>query len=450
MIFLYCLAPALAYEPETTWWHLDQVELAPWGRLSTEHSALFIPAEDYRLFSVEAESSSGPVLVASQSEEYCGDAQSVLVGEKHQVLCSIPVEGILAWEDRELVADDTWLLHGVSDVDGDGYHDLFGRDALHLYRDGGYERVEYPPPNVEALDGRRVPVADLTGDGRSDLIASYYVDEQFFGYFYNFDAGVIELHPGESGGYGEPLWRIELDQPLFEALPLQLDDDPQLELLGLIADGFSTLGPDFRSVYVARFDFDETGQLDQQIVYDELPDAVPFCHGSCEPRMEPMGDVDGDGYDDVLVAISYQETKQETSALHILTGANGFDLTRPLLRLRETSEQLGPVDLKQVLTADLNGDGRLDVAMGRSNGRELDSSTIQVWFAPFLEPDDPATDTGGSPPTAEPPATADAGPSKTGGANDEGCGCQGAPSPAAWLVLAFPWLFARRSPRRRS
>ncbi len=445
MLFLVA-SLAAAYEPESIWWHLDEFRQSGHSPLSSAGGSLYQQSGTNGLLVFDAVGQAAPAWVPSDSSEECASAQSVPVGGKHQLLCSLPLEGILAWEDRAVVADDTWLGQGVPDVDGDGYDDLIGQDALHLYRDSGYERVEYPPPNVEALDGRRVPVADLTGDGRSDLIASYYVDEQFFGYFYNFDAGVIELHPGESGGYGEPLWRIELDQPLFEALPLQLDDDPQLELLGLIADGFSTLGPDFRSVYVARFDFDETGQLDQQIVYDELPDAVPFCHGSCEPRMEPMGDVDGDGYDDVLVAISYQETKQETSALHILTGANGFDLTRPLLRLRETTEQLGPVGMKHVLTSDLNGDGRLDVVLARDNGRDLDSSTIQVWFAPFLEADDPPADTG----RAVPPATAASGPSKKRGSNDEGCGCQGVPAPAAWLVLAFPWLFARRSPRRRS
>jgi hypothetical protein len=290
-------------------------------------------------------------------------------------------------------------------------------------------------------------VADLTGDGRSDLIASYFVDEEFFGYFYNFEGGVIELHPGQSGGYGEPLWRIELDQPLFEALPLQLDDDPQLELLGLIADGFSTLSPDFRSVYVVRLDFDETGQFAEQIVYDELPNANVFCNLLCEPRLEHIGDVDGDGHDDVLLAIFYQETEQETSALHILTGANGFDLTRPLLRLRETSEQLGPVERKQVLTSDLNGDGRLDVAMARDNGRELDSSTIQVWFAPFLEPDPTLTDTAAATPADSSSSTA--APSKSRKSGDQGCGCQGVPSPGPWLAMALPWFLGRRSPRRR-
>jgi hypothetical protein len=448
MMLLLASSLASAYEPETIWWHLDQVEVAPWGRLSTDHSALFIAAEDYRLFKVEEVlPTSMPVLVPSQGEDYCGDAQAVRVGDEYQLLCSIPVQGILRWETSERVADDSWLLDVVPDIDGDGYDELFGRDSLHLYRPTGFERVEYPPPNLEALDGRRVPISDLTGDGRSDLIASYFVDEEFFGYFYNFDGGVIELHPGQSGGYGEPLWRIELDQPLFEALPLQLDDDPQLELLGLIADGFSTLSPDFRSVYVVRIDFDDAGQPASQIVYDELPDAVVFCHVFCEPRLESVGDVDGDGYDDVLLAISYQEAMQETSALHILTGANGFDLTQPLLRLRETSEQLGPIDLKQVLTADLNGDGRLDVAMARDNGRDLDSSTIQVWFAPFLEPDPTLTDTAAAASTDS--SASNAAPSKNRRSGDQGCGCQGVPSPGPWLAMALPWFLGRRSPRRR-
>jgi hypothetical protein len=158
--------------------------------------------------------------------------------------------------------------------------------------------------------------------------------------------------------------------------------------------------------------------------------------------------VDGDGYDDVLLAISYQETMQETSALHILTGANGFDLTQPLLRLRETSEQLGPIDLKQALTADLNGDGRLDVAMARDNGRELDSSTIQVWFAPFLEPDPTLTDTAAAASTDSSASTA--APSKSRRTGDQGCGCQGVPSPGPWLAMALPWFLGRRAPRRRA
>jgi hypothetical protein len=287
VIFLLWLAPALAFEPETTWSHLDQTRLAPWGRLSNEQSALFVPTEDYRLITQDVMSLSAPSTVPSESDEYCGHAQSVPFGNATDLLCSIPPEGILTWRDRALVAEDTWLIHGLPDVDGDGYPDLMGHDALHLYRTSGYQRVDYPPPTVEALDGRRVPVADITGDGRSDLIASYFVEERFLGYFYRFDAGVIELHPGESRGYGEPTWRIELDLPLFEALPLQLDNDPQLELLGLIADGFSTIGNDFYSVPIVRFDFDEAGQPVEHTVYDELPDAVLFCYLSASPAWSP-------------------------------------------------------------------------------------------------------------------------------------------------------------------
>ena len=442
----WLISMATAFQPATSWQHLDDTHLSRNYPLSSMGGYIYLQPDRYGLLRFESSLRMAGTPIPSIGKEACLNGRVVANHTTPSILCC-DATNILTWDTREYAAEDS-LLWSAVDVDNDGFDDLIGYEALHLYRDDGYHSVPYPPPTVDALVSTEHPIADLTGDGRADLLRSYYTGEEFMGYFYNFHAGIIALHPGGADGFGDAAWELQLHKPLIDALPLQLDADPQLELIGLVASSLDSISSELGQVALVRIDFDSHGEPEQVTEEPWLQNVTMFCTTFCWPTLHAVGDVDGDSFDDVLLAISHLRTPIESSALHILTGTNGFDLAAPLLRLQETTERMEGVNRKQALTADLNGDGLLDVVMSRDNEDFDGSSTLQVWFAPFLEPPTPTTtpdttDTGTAAPTGD--TSRSSPPQPPNGANDgRGCSCNTSPVSLSWLAFALPWFLARR------
>ena len=280
-------------------------------------------------------------------------------------------------------------------------------------------------------------------------------------YGLKFDEGVVVMHPGGPRGFRAAAWELELDEPLFAAIALQLDDDPQLELVGLTGAGMQGYSLWPSAVFPVRVDFAADGTRESTTQYGAFGRATSLCGLRCLGQLHPIGDVDGDGYDDVLLALVDPDLEPiETAFFHILTGANDFDLSQPLARLEMDLTGDPESDPIQVHTADMNGDGLLDVAAVWTNEWQNDverSATLQVWFAPFVDPPGPTAttgDTGQATDTAPPVDTADTAPPTTPpsakpkrGNPKGGCGCTVAASPAAaWLL---PLMLALSLHRRR-
>lgn len=455
------LTLAFAFEPETAFWHerqrMHRAGFFEQGGILYAHLESF---DSYQLDPRGGQSATGWTL----SSDLPADCA------RHWWIENAPDQGRLGCargdtierESGVLIVQDSMHFTDV-DIDGDGVNDLMGRDMTHLYTPSGYLTFPYPEPVLDSRLSFRVPIADVTGDGKADLIHAHATDEVSFGYFYGFDSGLIALHPGGASGFGEAAWTLELEAPLYEAITLQLDDDPQLEILGLLGSSISTISWDAGLVQIVRIDISETGEP-SVVTYPPIEGGDTLCGSGCPAQLEAIGDIDGDGHEEVLLALSTAVDGVWAGVLRILTPSNGFDVQAPLANLQLTPEQLGDppgYDDLQVLTSDLNGDGRLDVAMARRNdpfafGQEPEfESTVQVWYAPWLAPDAEPEDTGAASPTGATGSTGDTaaspGPRSPGPGGEEpsGCGCSSTAAPAAWgglglWLLGVPWLRLRR------
>ena len=247
-----------------------------------------------------------------------------------------------------------------------------------------------------------------------------------------------------------------------------MDDDPQHEILTIATDHVDNISIIFDYVNLVVIDFDEQGMP----FANDLGRVNAYNRGSIEQQLLPIGDLDADGIDEVLlVAETSSDFTEERYNASILAQSTGW--LEPIQILWPTPEQGGDSGIEyrtpQVTTGDLNGDGRLDVAMTRSNVAEgALGGTVQIWWAPFLAPDenpiepipydpaacgalpaepaeDPTTGHTGTP-EPEPLPEPEPKPTRRKPAQTQACGCQQQPFHAAWaFVLAFAW---RRRGRR--
>jgi hypothetical protein len=314
-----------------------------------------------------------------------------------------------------------------------------------------------------------LPVADLDADQHDEILYSEYTEPFFLGYFTQYYGSRLLLHRGTPEGLAaEPAWALDVDLVVLQAITLQMDDDPQHEILTIATDHVDNISIIFDYVNLVVIDFDEQGMP----FANDLGRVNAYNRGSIEQQLLPIGDLDADGIDEVLlVAETSSDFTEERYNASILAQSTGW--LEPIQILWPTPEQGGDSGIEyrtpQVTTGDLNGDGRLDVAMTRSNVAEgALGGTVQIWWAPFLAPDenpiepipydpaacgalpaepaeDPTTGHTGTP-EPEPLPEPEPKPTRRKPAQTQACGCQQQPFHAAWaFVLAFAW---RRRGRR--
>jgi len=273
--------------------------------------------------------------------------------------------------------------------------------------------------------GRGIAAADWDGDGYDDLLIGV---PGTVGPTSTEEAGRLELYRGGPGGLATtPAWSLDgtgAEQLGNDVALLDIDGDGVVEVLATadiptgmelqIYDGALGIPPTTPS---ASHVFASTGLVE-------------------EPRLVGVGDIDGDGTEDLVV---HRAFAGPTMTLHLGTPA-GFDPTPAWtapLALANHHEGMG------VDAGDIDADGVPDLIIAHPygaliiDGDELDEPP---WDDPKTGP---TTDTGtpmdtGTPAPTEPTGTDDSIAAPRAPTEAEGCSCR-TPPEAAWTL---PW--ARR------
>lgn len=318
-----------------------------------------------------------------------------------------PVGARYAWRVRgcEDASCSDWsapryLDVGVSpdDFDGDGYADVAvgapfqagegGREGrVWLYRavDGllpsaPSRTYSSPAPQANELFGNVVAAAgDVNGDGYSDLVVSAPVSDGAAGV----DQGrVFVLFGGPEGPVTESA--VELAPPLPQT-------DAQFGFS--IAGAGDVNGDGFDDVLVGSHRYSQTvvGAGAAFLFYGSATEL-----GAHVQRLENLssspdaqfgvsvmgvGDLNGDGYDDVVIGSNRQATPAENEgAAFLFYGASGGLSATPDLMLDNPSNQANAFFGRGITGADFDGDGYSDLVVGAETYSSPESGEGSVFI----------------------------------------------------------------------
>ena len=259
----------------------------------------------------------------------------------------------------------------VSVFDGDGLSD----DTLEL--DEGEDKI-YGVDDYDYL-GYSLVMGDVTGDGYDDVVASAYGNDDAAS-----NAGAVYVLPGNSS--------LEWDT--------YADDAAEIEIRGDAANAY--LGGD---TLAHPGDIDGSGQLDLGLTSEaagevwlfrnpgagvmDVGDADHTFTGTAGDAGAMLGidsDLDGDGADDIVIGVDSDDTAGTDQGLvHVLSWSSSWGASLTSADARATldgGEAGGLVGSGGAGGADLDGDGREDVAVGEraSDGGGVDAGA--VWVIP--------------------------------------------------------------------
>jgi hypothetical protein len=265
-------------------------------------------------------------------------------------------------------------LSPAGDVNGDGYADVI----VAATQDGGIYNGE--PGTVYVFHGSpaglsSVPdwtatgiqsqeeysqvstAGDVNGDGYSDVIIGAPSYDAVF-----HDEGRAELYLGGPGGLAAtPAWRIQSNRPA--------------NLMGTVACAGDVNGDGFADVLVGSENYAglevSEGRVD---VFQGSPSGLPLSPTTTiEVNLEgarlgypvaTAGDVNGDGYSDILAgATTLPVPLPYTGAVYLFMGAPGGIATTAAWRT-ETDQASAGLELTVASAGDVDGDGFSDVLVG--------------------------------------------------------------------------------------
>jgi hypothetical protein len=294
-------------------------------------------------------------------------------GGNHQLISTTPVNII---EGNQANA---WLGYretSVGDVNGDGYDDVivsaYGYDdnglqdqgAVFLYLGTAHGLSATPAAKLEsnqagAAFGRSVASAgDVNGDGYADVIigAHLYSDGES-------EEGAAFLYLGSATGLSTTPAAI-------------LEGNQASAWFGYsVASAGDVNGDGYSDVIVGAFKYDDNGLQDQGAAFVYLgspsgisttPVAILECNqanASFGISVANVGDVNGDGYSDVMVgAIYYNNGHTEEGAVFLYAGSASGLSTTPVWQ--QSAGQDYAFMGTRISSGDINGDGYSDVVVG--------------------------------------------------------------------------------------
>jgi len=272
------------------------------------------------------------------------------------------------------------------DVDGDGLDDVVVEvnnmaDQLVLTNVGG-ARVATMPYGPWDTAPIAFPLPDLTGDGLGDVLVSVpdALGSKQTGFL--IEDCRLELFPGTVNGYANvPDRTFPCPRMVHDLVPAQLDADPALEFVAL------------DDIYDLFYDVTYAPAV---VVFDDVDAGLGVLHEHTIPTvgsshrlsLAPLGDVDGDGLDDILLV---PDDELGATGLGVDLAALGstadFAPSAPIATFDV------PVAPRSVVlhTQDINADGAVDILAVASAST---GHTALVWETPFdLQPQADTGDT---------------------------------------------------------
>jgi hypothetical protein len=278
----------------------------------------------------------------------------------------------------------------AGDVNGDGYSDVIlgssqfdggqsdeGRTFLYLGSPAGLGAFAVwtsEPDQAGAWFGYAAASAgDVNGDGYADVIvgAPYYDNGQT-------SEGRAWLYLGSAGGLGGPAWAIEGDQ--------------EGAVLGISAGTAGDVNADgFSDVLLGLSQYDH-GQSNEGVVWvfhgsgnglGSTPSRIieaDQAEASFGTRAATAGDVNGDGYSDVIVsAIGFDGGQEDEGRAYVYHGGAGGLAALPAWTT-ESDQPLAQLGWSAATAGDVNGDGYSDVIVGAHLYDNGETNEGKVWL----------------------------------------------------------------------
>ncbi len=301
----------------------------------------------------------------------------------------LPVNESWTFESNSAYSYLGWRASSIGDVNGDGYSDV--AIGAPYYNSKGRAYIFYGTPTgllttpSLTIDGDQpnsefsnfvATAGDINGDGYSDFLvgAELYSSPEY-------KEGKIFLHMGSSAGLGTtPVWTAESNQPNAE--------------FGMsVATAGDVNGDGFSDVVVGAWRYGN-GQIGEGKAFVYHGSAaglsVPISwtaegdqsSGQFGISVSTAGDVNGDGYSDVIIGANcYDNGQTDEGRAYVYLGSSAGLLTSPSW-FAESDQAFSYYGARVSTAGDVNGDGYSDVmasAIKFDNG-ETDEGKVFLYY----------------------------------------------------------------------